>query len=102
MLHELLLALFGVPGGLFLETEDRFMVNPSLVGTLLSPAEVELLNRIVILGYYSKSIQSFITQYGGISTKLALQIAYSGQQPEEGDVNRSNEVMSNNEDADDG
>ena len=50
MLHELLLALFGIPGGLFLETDTRFIVNPKLEGTLLSPAEVELLNRIVILG----------------------------------------------------
>ena len=56
MLHELLLALFGVPGGVFIDVEDRFMVNKKLEGTLLSPAEVELLNRIVNLGYMSKRI----------------------------------------------
>ena len=56
MLHELLLALFGIPGGLFLETDARFIVNPKLEGTLLSPAEVELLNRIVILGFFSKKV----------------------------------------------
>lgn len=100
MLHELLLALFGIPGGLFLETEGDFRVNPKLKGTLLSPAEVELLDRIVILGYYSKRIQSFISKYGGISTKLALQIAYSGQQPDDGEINRSNEVMSANQEGD--
>jgi len=101
MLHELLLALFGVPGGVFIEVEDRFMVNKKLEGTLLSPAEVELLDRIVILGFHCKRIQGFISKYGGISTKLALQIAYSGQQPEEGEMNRSNEVMSHHEDQDD-
>ena len=72
------MALFGIPGGLFLETDTRFIVNPKLEGTLLSPAEVELLNRIVILGFFSKKVQGFIGKYGGISTKLALQIAYSG------------------------
>ena len=81
-----------------MEAEDRFIVNPKLVGSLLSPAEVELLNRIVIIGFYSKRIQNFIERYGGISTKLALQIAYSGQNPDHGEeaANRSNEAMSNN------
>jgi hypothetical protein len=58
MLHELLLALLGTPGGIFLESEDRggFIVNPKLEGTLLSPAEVEMLNRIVILGSHCRRI----------------------------------------------
>ena len=76
MLHELLLALFGTTGGLFLESQDdennvsTFYVNPKL--NFLSPAEVELLNRTVQLGALYKRIQKFISKYGGISTKLAL------------------------------
>jgi Gamma tubulin complex component N-terminal len=83
MLHELLLALFGTTGGLIIEQSATdndpgcFLVNPKLLG-LLSPAEAELINRIVTLGHWYKRIQRFLDKYGGISTRLALQLAYSG------------------------
>ena len=82
MLHELLLALFGTTGGIILESDDgdSFLVNPKL--TFLTPAEVELLTRIVQLGSMFKRIQKFQTKYGGIGTKLALQLAYSGGNPD--------------------
>lgn len=44
MLHELLLALFGHTGSIIIEDQDSFKVNPTL--DFLTPAEVELLNRI--------------------------------------------------------
>lgn len=75
MLHELLLALFGTTGGVIIESDGRFIVNPKL--TFLSPAEVELINRIVVLGYQFKVIMRFQAKYGGIGTKLALQLAYN-------------------------
>ena len=81
MLHELLLALFGTTGGLFLEqppTESlpgSYIVNPKLLG-LLSPGEAELLTRIIHLGYNYKRIERFLDKYAGITTKLALQLAY--------------------------
>ena len=52
-------------------------MNPKLTSSFLSPAEVELINRIAYLGYLFKRIQRFQAKYGGIGTKLALQLAYS-------------------------
>ena len=46
MLHELLLALFGTTGGIFMEIDESFQVNPKLTNGFLSPAEVEMLNRL--------------------------------------------------------
>ena len=48
----------------------RFMVNPNL--NFLSRAEVDQINKIVQLGAYYKMIQTFLTKYGGISSKMAL------------------------------
>ena len=70
MLHELLLALFGTPGGIIIESDERFIVNPRL--DFLSPAEIEIINRIAALGYLFKRIQRFQNRHGGIGTKLAL------------------------------
>ena len=61
MLHELLLALFGTTGGLFLEQPANdsspgcFIINPKLHG-LLSPGEAEILQRIISLGWQYKRI----------------------------------------------
>ena len=54
MLHELLLALLGTTGGIIVETEAGFQVNPKL--GFFSPAEAEILNRIVVLGHFYKRI----------------------------------------------
>lgn len=101
MLHDLLLALFGTTGGLIVDSGTNFMVNPKLVTSgMLNPAEVEMFNRIVILGWWYKKIAKFQSKYGGISTKLALQLAYNeegaqGQGNESG--NNQMEVASNRE-----
>eukprot|EP00347_Sterkiella_histriomuscorum_P015647 403356230 len=75
MLHELLLALFGHTGSIIQEDQDGFVVNPNL--NFLSQAEIEMINRISYLGFLFKQIQSFLHKYGGISTKLAIQLAYN-------------------------
>ena len=96
MLHEILFALLGHTGSIIIEVPEldsqtmtdqlmngqteqsagqiRFMVNPNL--NFLSLAEVDQLNKIVNLGAYYKMIQNFLTKFGGISSKLALQLAY--------------------------
>ena len=77
MLHELLLALFGNTGSIIVESESGFAVNPKL--TFLTDAEIELINRVTHLGFLYKQILKFQSVYGGISTKLALQLAYEDQ-----------------------
>ena len=104
MLHELLLALFGTTGGLFLEqpptetSPGSYIVNPKLEG-LLSPGETDLLKRIISLGWQYKQIERFLSRYSGISTRLALQLAYSGGEPGVGNEPNGqdkDEVMSQN------
>lgn len=58
MLHELLVCLLGKPGSLIISQPDRFYIDPSL--TFLSQSEKTLLNKIVMLGYYFKTIQNFL------------------------------------------
>ena len=61
------------------------MVNPNL--SFLSRAEVEQLNKIVQLGAYYKMIQQFLRKFSGISSKLALQLAYKeDNKPDDDDV----------------
>jgi hypothetical protein len=49
MLHDLLFALVGLPGDVFLHDDqlDKFFVAKDLENSLLQPPEVALLNRIV-------------------------------------------------------
>jgi len=88
MIHEILFALLGHTGSIIIELpatlEDLgknpelrqlcFIVNPNL--SFLSAAEVEQLNKIVQIGALYKQIQTFVAKYGGINSKLALQLAY--------------------------
>ena len=99
MLHEILFALLGHTGSIFIEEvkpvgianideladeEDidqsiKFIVNPSL--GFLSLAEIEQLNKIVKLGALFKQIQSFLDKNSGINSKLAFQLAFSDANP---------------------
>ena len=66
----------------------RFIVNPNL--NFLSRAEVDQINKIVQLGAFFKMIKDFLTKFGGISSKMALQLAYKDNvQKDEGNVNGS-------------
>jgi hypothetical protein len=54
MLHEILLALLGTTGGIIIEADGKFIVNPKL--TFITPAEAEMLNRIANIGALFKKI----------------------------------------------
>jgi gamma-tubulin complex component 4 len=58
MLHEILLALLGIPGNLIVEEEDSFKISPFI--NFLTESEKELINRLVILGFYYKKILAFL------------------------------------------
>mgnify|MGYP001364767672 CR=1 FL=1 len=73
----------------------RFMVNPNL--NFLSRAEVDQINKIVQLGAYFKMIKDFLAKFGGISSKMALQLAYKdNEQKDEGGNNNANGSDMNN------
>ena len=58
MLHEILLALLGIPGNLIIEEEDCFKISPFI--NFLTESEKELINRLIIMGFYYKRIVSFL------------------------------------------
>ena len=97
MLHEILLALLGHTGSIIIEMEEGFLVNPVL--EFLSTAEVDIINRIVQIGFLYKQISKFQDRYGGISTKLALQLAYEEQKEhEEANKNQDEDLSKKEED----
>lgn len=62
MLHELLVALSGVSGSIFVDKElQGFQVVANL--PFLHPSEVEILNRLCKLGSYFKQFELFIRSY---------------------------------------
>jgi len=104
MIHEILFTLLGHTGSIIIELpatlddlgtnpdlrQVLFIVNPNLV--FLSAAEIEQLNKIVQIGALYKQIQNFVNKYGGINSKLALQLAYK-EGPKDG--NESAEMAQN-------
>jgi len=91
MLHEILFALLGHTGSIFIEEQKpavaldnidemaepqesdctpKFIVNSSL--GFISQAEIEQLNIIVVLGAHFKRIQTFLDKNSGINSKLAF------------------------------
>jgi len=55
MLHELLFALLGKTGGIIIEYDDRFEIDPKI--NFLTLSEKELINSICILGYYYSRLE---------------------------------------------
>ena len=53
-----MLSLLGHTGGVILEKENSFELNIIFEG--VSPNERELINKLVVLGFYYKKIQEFI------------------------------------------
>ena len=88
MLHEILYALIGYTGDVIILQNERFIVNPALyrpnsmghidphTSGVLSAAEAELINKIVSLGLHFKLIKEFVERYSGLSSSLALHLAY--------------------------
>lgn len=63
MLHELLLALNGYTGGVFVEVnKGEIQIVPDL--PFIHPTEVSLINRLCQLGSQYKQFQAFIAKYG--------------------------------------
>lgn len=58
MLHEILFALLGRSGNVIIETENKFEINPLI--TFLSSSEKDLLNKLIILGFFYKNIEKFL------------------------------------------
>ena len=71
----------------------RFIVNPNL--NFLSRAEVDQINKIVQLGAYFKMIKDFLAKFGGISSKMALQLAYKDNVQKDGEGNANGSDMNN-------
>eukprot|EP00051_Salpingoeca_urceolata_P023622 m.404408 g.404408 ORF g.404408 m.404408 type:complete len:99 (-) comp20126_c0_seq5:122-418(-) len=57
MLHDLLLALSGCPGDVFVQDKDTYRVLKGL--PLLHPCEAELLNRLAHLGWLYHGLHAF-------------------------------------------
>ena len=60
MLHEIIFALMGKPGGIIIETMDGFVVDTNL--DIITKPERELINKLVILGYYFARIERFLDE----------------------------------------
>ncbi|CAN8011331.1 unnamed protein product, partial [Ixodes pacificus] len=63
MLHELLFALQGYPGSIFIEKDSTFLVSKGL--SFLHPSEAEVLTKLCSLGYAVKYLKDFVAFYGG-------------------------------------
>ncbi|XP_071845867.1 gamma-tubulin complex component 4-like isoform X1 [Apostichopus japonicus] len=65
MLHELLIALHGIPGSIFTKSDGDNKIR--VVGGLphLSPSEEARLNRLCLLSSHFKRFESFIKRHGG-------------------------------------
>lgn len=63
MLHELLFALQGYPGSIFIEKDSTFLVSKGL--SFLHPSEAEVLNKLCSLGCAVKYLKDFVAFYGG-------------------------------------
>lgn len=91
MLHEILFALIGHTGDVIIFQDDKFIVNPALyskgnfgkVGeesNILSASEAELINKIVSLGSQFRLLKEFLDRYSGLSSSLALHLAYGANE----------------------
>ena len=87
MLHEILYALLGHTGDVIIFQDGKFIVNPALYQkgnftevsdsrNVLTAAEAELINKIVCLGAQFKLVKEFLDRYSGLSSSLALHLAY--------------------------
>lgn len=68
MLHEILLALIGHTGNIIMEVDGQFKVNAAI--EFLTDAEVEQINKVVVLGVYYKQIADFVKRNGGLNSQL--------------------------------
>ena len=105
MLHDILYALLGHTGDVIIFQDDKFIVNPSLYQqnqfevtkhNVLSASEAELINKIASLGAQYKLIKDFLDRYSGLSSQLALNLAYDAEIKKKKDEDESEESDSEN------
>lgn len=70
MINEIFFGLLGFTGGLIIEGENCFMVNPDY--RFMNSSEVSLLNQIVEIGYNYKVLKDFVTNYREMKHKEDL------------------------------
>ncbi len=58
MLHEILFALLGKTGNIIIESEEKLEINPLI--SFLSVSEKDLINKLIILGFFYKNIEKFL------------------------------------------
>lgn len=58
MLHEILLGLLGKSGNIIIEQDGTFALDMRI--SFLTPAEKQLINTLASLGYFYKSLESFL------------------------------------------
>ncbi|XP_069138118.1 gamma-tubulin complex component 4-like [Argopecten irradians] len=63
MLHEILFALSGHSGGLFVENNGEIKVLPDV--PFICPSEIDLLNKLCQLGTHYRDFNAFIKKHGG-------------------------------------
>uniref|UniRef100_A0A224YXM5 Gamma-tubulin complex component n=1 Tax=Rhipicephalus zambeziensis TaxID=60191 RepID=A0A224YXM5_9ACAR len=78
MLHELIFALNGYPGSIFVEKEGTFSVTKGL--PFMHPSETLILDKLCALGYHVKYLRTFVSTYHGLIA--------SGNQEDERPVRR--------------
>lgn len=85
MLHEILFALLGKSGNIIIEGDNTFMLDPHL--TFLSEAEKAVINSLCCLGYYYKTLESFLDANYDNFAKVALFLRKNDATKEETDEN---------------
>ena len=68
MLHEVLLALIGHTGNIIIEEDGQFKVSNAI--EFLTDAEIEQINKVVILGIYYKQISEFVKRNSGLNSQI--------------------------------
>lgn len=62
------MALVGHTGNIIVSEDGKFKVNNAI--EFLTDAEIEQINKVVILGVYYKQISDFVKRNGGLNSQL--------------------------------
>jgi gamma-tubulin complex component 4 len=81
MLHEVLFALLGETGGIFVERQGAFLVRPDC--DLLSSSESQLIERVLKVGYAYKTLNAFVGRHGAYTAGLRTVLKLKADEDEE-------------------
>ena len=102
-----MLCWVGYTGDVIIFQDDKFIVNPAIYKpnqfetsehNILTASEAELINKMASLGALYKLIKEFIDKYSGLSSSLALNLAYGAKQLQKKDGKKDEDLV----DSDDG